>query len=145
MSHFDHLMKHLESVDFFKGFSASEKEYVRDQGLFETHEDGAMIIQEGEEDRTFYVLITGTVKVTKNSLPDQTLAELKAGSVFGEIAHFSRQVRSTNVIAVGPVLVFKLVHDLFRQLKPEVREKINHQTMAVLMSRLESLKRSIAS
>ncbi len=142
MNSFDDIVEQLDAIDFFNKFSRDDKEYIHEQGLFETVEDGSYIIREGAEDRTFFVLILGTVRVTKNSRPDQPLATLKSGAIFGEIAHFSRQVRSTNVIAIGQAVVFRLEHDLFKKLKPEIREIINHETMAVLMRRLESLKKT---
>ncbi len=138
---FNKLIKQLDSIEFFRKFSLKDKAYIHEQGLFESFDDGMFIICEGAEDRTFYVLITGTVRITKNSQPDQPLATLNSGAIFGEIAHFSRQVRSTNVIATGPVIVFRLEHNLFKRLTPEIREKINHETMAVLMKRLENLKK----
>ncbi|MBF0139167.1 MAG: cyclic nucleotide-binding domain-containing protein [Magnetococcales bacterium] len=135
------LLNRLDVIDFFKDFSFEEKNWFCDNKLFCSYEDGKKIIVEGAQDRTFYVLIDGMVVVTKNTHPNDALAHLGPGSVFGEIAHFARQLRATNVSAQGKVLVFRLEHDFFKKLPPEVKLKINFQAMAILMKRLEDTKK----
>lgn len=134
------LLKKIGTINFFKDFSSEERAWFCDNKMFRSFEDGKKIIVEGAQDRTFYVVIEGAVVVTKNAYPDEILAILEAGSVFGEIAHFARQQRATNVLAKGKILVFRLEHELFKQLPPDVKLKINHQAMAILMQRLESKK-----
>ncbi|MBF0603311.1 MAG: cyclic nucleotide-binding domain-containing protein [Nitrospirae bacterium] len=134
------LLRKLDEIDFFKDFSSEERAWFCDHKVFRSYEDGKKIIVEGAQDRTFYVLIDGVVVVTKNANPDEVLAKLEVGAVFGEIAHFARQQRATNVLAQGKILVFRLEHEFFKQLPPDVKLKINHQAMAILMHRLESKK-----
>ncbi|MBF0110077.1 MAG: cyclic nucleotide-binding domain-containing protein [Magnetococcales bacterium] len=136
------LLSRLDTIDFFKEFTPDERAWFCDNSLFCSYQDGKKIIIEGAQDRTFYVLIDGTVLVTKNAVPNEILARLESGAVFGEIAHFARQQRATNVLAQGRVLVFRLEHDIFKKLPAEVKLKINHQAMAILMHRLESRKNS---
>ncbi|MBF0146667.1 MAG: cyclic nucleotide-binding domain-containing protein [Magnetococcales bacterium] len=136
------LLSKIATIEFFNDFSDAERAWFCDNELFCFYQDGKKIIVEGAQDRTFYVLIDGTVLVTKNAVPDEILAQLGPGSVFGEIAHFARQQRATNVLAQGRVLVFRLEHDLFKKLPAEAKLKINHQAMAILMHRLESKKNS---
>ena len=135
------LLADLNKISFFDEFSALEKKYICEKGLFGEYQSGETIIREGESDRTFFVVIEGQIKITKNSHPDQVIAELGPGAVFGEIAHFARQVRSTNVIAAAVVSVFKLEHDRFKGLDSNIKVKINHQTMAILMRRLEDMQK----
>lgn len=136
------LFTKLGTIDFFKDFSADEKNYFLVNKMFCAYPDGKKIIVEGAQDRTFYVLIDGRATVTKNANPDVVLAELDPGSVFGEIAHFARQQRATNVLAKGNVFAFRLEHDHFKKLPAEVKLKINFQAMAILMQRLEKTKKS---
>ncbi|MBF0423716.1 MAG: cyclic nucleotide-binding domain-containing protein [Magnetococcales bacterium] len=136
------LLDKLAAIDFFKDFSHEEREWFCDNKMFCSYESGKRIIIEGAQDRTFYVVIDGAVSVTKNAVPNQILASLGPGSVFGEIAHFARQQRATNVYAQGSVLVFRLEHDLFKKLPADVKLKINYQAMAILMKRLEQAKKS---
>ncbi|HIJ84255.1 MAG TPA: cyclic nucleotide-binding domain-containing protein, partial [Magnetococcales bacterium] len=87
------LLKKVDEVDFFNEFSSEERAWFCDNKMFCSYEDGKKIIVEGAQDRTFYVVIDGTVTVTKNSVPNEVLAHLGPGAVFGEIAHFARQQR----------------------------------------------------
>lgn len=75
----------LERLDFFAAFTPAEK--VRIAGFhthFSVYPAGATIITEGDvADQSFFVLLAGTVSVTKGAAPVR-ITRLEPGDVFGE-------------------------------------------------------------
>ena len=78
------------------------------------YDAGEPIVVEGSQDRSLYLIETGTVRVSgRVELEDQRhiqpgLCDLGAGEVFGELSLFESAPRSASVVAVGPcdLLVF---------------------------------------
>ena len=137
---FERLHQRLTDISFFSEFSEEEMHHIEESGFFKIIEPEQYIIQEGETERTLYVLVTGSVRVTKNSEPSRTLATLKPGTLFGEIAYVARQTRSTNIIANKKSIVFRLEEKRFSHLKPDIKVKVQQQAVKLLMDRLEEMK-----
>jgi CRP-like cAMP-binding protein len=58
---------------------------------------GQIIVKDGEQAVTFYIISTGKAEVTKGK---KTLATLKAGDFFGEMALLDGYLRSASVKAI---------------------------------------------
>lgn len=58
---------------------------------------GDVVIEDGSEGRTFYVLLSGELEVLQKG---QQIAMLKAGAIFGEMALFNNHVRVGQVTAL---------------------------------------------
>ncbi|MBF0126112.1 MAG: cyclic nucleotide-binding domain-containing protein [Magnetococcales bacterium] len=142
MDTFETLKKRLGDIPFFCEFTIDEMEHVHNNGFFKIFKPGDYIIREGGVDRTLFVLVSGDVKVTKQSQPESVLATLRPGDIFGEIAFVARQMRTTNVIAITKSLVFQLEEKRFSVLPPEMKVKVQQQAVKLLMSRLEAIKRA---
>lgn len=70
---------------------------------------GDMLLQQGQRDRTLYLLESGTLQVfVAPPKPATRLSILRAGSVVGEAGLFSDQPRMANVEAMGPCVVWAL-------------------------------------
>ncbi|MBF0294313.1 MAG: cyclic nucleotide-binding domain-containing protein [Magnetococcales bacterium] len=143
MEPFATLKNRLAGIPFFVEFTIQEMEHVYHNGFFKVVQPGEFIIREGGVDRTLFVLVSGEVKVTKQNDPEGRLATLHPGDIFGEIAFVARQVRTTNVIALVKSIVFQLEEKHFSLLPPELKVKIQHQAVRLLMNRLEALKQTI--
>ncbi len=65
-------------------------------------EAGAVIIREGAEGSSMYILVEGRVKITKteNGNSEVNIATLETGSYFGELSLLDDMPRSANVIAI---------------------------------------------
>ena len=72
---------------------------------------GRALIKEGSVGREFFVLIDGTVKVTKNG---KKVAELKGGDWLGEIALLTDKPRTATVTATSAVDVLVITDRRFR-------------------------------
>ncbi|NEO32091.1 MAG: cyclic nucleotide-binding domain-containing protein [Symploca sp. SIO3C6] len=56
------------------------------------------IVTQGEEGRSLYIVVSGTVRV---HIEDRDLAQLKQGDCFGEMAVFDAEPRSASVTTIG--------------------------------------------
>jgi len=110
--------------------------------ISEMHEftKGAKVIEQGNTDRSMYLIISGEVEVVHHGdAGDTMLATLKAGDVFGEIGFVHEIERTADVVASGAVKVLKfdferLAHDL--RYFPRIVAKLNFNISYILGERL---------
>ena len=146
--------KFIDSLPFFKEFSAAEREkVVQTSGVFEKYKAGKVILSEGEKTAAVFVILKGTiaiqkkvkVDVTENHIPPQkqvdlTIKELKAGSIFGEISLISQRPRNSSAIASSDqVVVMKITEQLIEKFNFSIQRKIQNQLIQILVERLEDL------
>ena len=74
--------------------------------------EGSTLTREGRPGREFFVLIEGTVEVTREG---EEIARLGAGDWFGEIALLTKASRTATVTAASPVRVLVVTDRAFRQ------------------------------
>jgi CRP/FNR family cyclic AMP-dependent transcriptional regulator len=74
--------------------------------------EGSTLTREGQPGREFFVLIEGTVEVTRDG---EEIARLGAGDWFGEIALLTKASRTATVTAASPVRVLVVTDRAFRQ------------------------------
>ncbi len=105
----------------------------------ETYQDKAVILNEGDHGDWVYVILEGQAKVQKKTKKGYvTLAILREGSAFGEMAFFSHKskLRTARVVADGPVVIAGLdpvrLRTEFASLSPQLQE-----LMYTLVARLE--------
>jgi CRP/FNR family cyclic AMP-dependent transcriptional regulator len=73
--------------------------------------EGTVITREGRPGREFFVLVSGTARVTKDG---KAIAELGAGDWFGEIALLTDTPRTATITATSPVDVLVITDRRFR-------------------------------
>jgi CRP-like cAMP-binding protein len=71
-------------------------------GLGKLYNDGEVIIKQGDSGNCMYVIQSGEVEVIRdNNGKEVRLALRKEGDFFGEMALFSRELRSATIRALG--------------------------------------------
>jgi CRP-like cAMP-binding protein len=75
---------------------------------------GATVVREGEPGERFYVVLSGMLNVSQESLGDRRL--LRPGDVFGEVALAMRIPRTASVRAVTPAVVASCDKETFDEL-----------------------------
>jgi CRP-like cAMP-binding protein len=101
----------LKKVPLFADCSKAElRELARSADEIDLRE-GTVLTREGRPGREFFVLIAGTVHVTKNG---KKIAELKGGDWIGEIALLTDKPRTATVTATTPVDVLVITDRRFR-------------------------------
>ena len=98
--------------------------------------EGAVLTREGASGREFFVLIEGTVRVTRDG---RKIAELGAGDWLGEIALLTESPRTATATATTPVRILVVTDRAFRQ----VVEKMPSIALKVLASVADRLGHDI--
>ena len=101
----------LKKVPLFAGCSKSElRELAKSADELDVRE-GTVLTREGKSGREFFVLISGTAKVTKS---ERKIAELGPGDWLGEIALITDSPRTATVTATSPVDLLVITDRRFR-------------------------------
>ena len=137
----------IERLPFFQEFSDDEKaKLVNTFGIFEKYKEGETIITEGESGSALFVVLTGSIRITKSTLapvqePEEvTIAELKAGSIFGEISLISNRPRNSNALADSPqVVVMKITTETIEKFNLRIQKKFQAQLILTLVQRLDDM------
>ena len=102
----------LKRVPLFAGCSKAE---LRKLALVADEidlRDGHVLTREGRPGREFFVLVEGSVRVTRK---DRKVTDLGAGDWFGEIALITDAPRTATVTATSPVDVLVITDRSFRR------------------------------
>ena len=134
----------IKDIEMFKHFTENEKlDFANLQHSILGFGDGDFIIKEGDKNISLYVLIKGTVLITKTG-NDTPLAALKPGAIFGEMSFLSRKPRYSNVVADESVIVIKMDGEFFRKVKPEIKDKIKDYLIELLITRLDAMNEALS-
>jgi CRP-like cAMP-binding protein len=144
----------IKRLSFFKEFSESEREkLVSTSGIFEKFKMDEIIISEGKLSAAVFVILTGTIDIKKKTKTDVkenhislqepttiTIAELKAGSIFGEISLISNRPRNTSAIATSnQVVVMKITNEIIEKFHLAIQNKFQNQLIQILVQRLDDM------
>ncbi|SMH56144.1 sensor histidine kinase [Azospirillum agricola] len=122
----------LDGIALFDSFTPEERAAVEARGRVFKAPAGSVLMREGAEADSLYVLIDGTVRVVRSdSVGGQVEVGFRqTGECFGEMALVDGGTRSASVIAATPVTVFELERDLFLALispSPDLLAKLLRQ------------------
>lgn len=129
----------ISAVPLFSGLSKRDLERVALLADEIGIRAGETLIAEGTRGREFFVLVEGTVKITRGG---RKLNEQSGGSFFGEIALISDVPRTATVTAVTDLRVLVITDRAFRALMQEV-PSIALKVLAALGERLAAEQKSI--
>lgn len=140
----DQAFELIDQLSFFSGFTEEEKHFLSTlESQIYKYLPSDVIIKEGETDYSFFILLKGVVAVVKNNPNEVTIAKLKAGAVFGEIAYVAKRKRMTSVIADGDCIALKFETKDIDALKPAIPTKLKDKLIEILVNRLESMNEQI--
>ena len=135
----------LGRVELFADLSPEELERLAEVAVPRSYESGEIVFRAGDTGDTCYVLRSGSVKVTRRHSDGRaiTLAELRPGQIFGELAMFSGETRSATVETLEPTTAVALLAGDVRRIlaiHPEIAVKM----LAGLADRLRDANERIA-
>jgi CRP/FNR family transcriptional regulator, cyclic AMP receptor protein len=136
----------LARVSLFSDLSREELKSMADVAVPRSYDGGHVVFREGDSGDTCFVIRSGSVKVVRNHAGGRTitLAELRQGDIFGELAMFSGETRSATVEALEPTTAVALLAADVRRLlvgHPDIAVKM----LAGLADRLRTANERIAS
>ena len=109
--------KSLSRVPLFKRLDAGELEHLAEEIDQVNYKAGETIFNEHDRGDALYILEEGTVRIWiyDEDVKDVTLAELKPGDFFGELAVLDRGERSSSATAITDIHLHRLSSDDFQQ------------------------------
>jgi CRP/FNR family transcriptional regulator, cyclic AMP receptor protein len=109
--------KSLSRVPLFKRLDAAELEHLAEEIDQVNYQAGETIFNEHDRGDALYILEQGSVRIWiyDQDVKDVTLAELKPGDFFGELAVLDRGERSSSATAVTDIHLHRLSSDDFQQ------------------------------
>lgn len=122
----------LRKVPLFAGCSKGELRKLASIADELDLREGTVLTREGKPGREFFVIVDGSVRVTKNN---RKIAELGPGDWLGEIALLTRAPRTATATTTSPVVALVIVDRDFRH----VVSKIPSIAMKILSSVAERL------
>jgi eukaryotic-like serine/threonine-protein kinase len=125
----------LRTLKFFHDFSQSEILEVLRASTWQDYEQGEEIVKEGEMDDRFYVIVSGSVAVMRNT---RSVGQLDAGDCFGETSYVRGAKRQATIKAVAPVTLMKVSSTLLEQSSAACQLRFNKVFLRSLISRLQS-------
>jgi hypothetical protein len=133
----------LRRLKFFHDFSHAEIQEVLRAGTFQDYAEGEPIVEEGEIDDRFYVIVQGGVTVERGG---RGIGELAAGECFGETSYVRGAKRTATIRAAGAVgaagatSVLKVSSTLLEQASASCQLRFNKMFLRSLISRLQGNK-----
>lgn len=93
----------------FEVLGADEREALIREMDLETHDEGGMIISEGQPGSSMYVIVSGEVKVYTNTRGSSVyLAKLGEGDFFGEVSVLTGKPRTATITAAQRTELLRL-------------------------------------
>lgn len=107
----------LARIPLFKRLGPQELEHLAEEVDQVNYEAGQTIFHEHDRGDALYILEQGTVRiwVYDEDVKEVTLAELKPGDFFGELAVLDRGERSSSATAITDIHLHRLSSDDFQQ------------------------------
>ncbi|MCM2323828.1 MAG: cyclic nucleotide-binding domain-containing protein [Oligoflexia bacterium] len=131
----------LKTVNIFRELPPEDLQLLADQ--FEVRElpTDSVVIHEGELSDEFFILRSGTAKVTRGKFgEDVIITSLNPGDYFGEAALFQNVKRTANIQAVEFVtllVIRKKAFENFLDAHPAAAKRILHGMLKQLFLRLQ--------
>jgi CRP/FNR family transcriptional regulator len=119
----------LARTPMFRELSRKDLEQLAQVAVPRSYGRGQVVFRQGDHGDTCYVVRTGSVRVTHDHTDGRTitLAELRPGDMFGELAMFNSEVRSATVQALEDASALALLSGDMR------RMLLSHPHIAVNM------------
>src|SRR3712207_4856619 len=129
MSTGDDTARLLARVPLFADLSERDLEQLAQVAVPRTYEAGEAVFREGDSGDTCYVVREGSVRVTRRHSDGRviTLAELRPGAIFGELAMFGAETRSASVEALERTRALAILSGDMRRIMlqhPEIAVKM---------------------
>ena len=112
------LLNYIQDLPFFNNFTESQMNKILSASNLTKVERYKTIIEEGEVDDSFYILISGQVIVRKG---DKDVAVLEKGQCFGEMAYLTGEARSATIITKNECILLKFSSTLLNRLSKSIQ------------------------
>lgn len=131
------LINYIRTLPFFHNFNEDQIEEILSASQLNKVESGKTIIEEGEIDDSFYILISGDVSVRKNN---QDVAVIEKGQCFGEMAYLTGEARSATILTRSDCILIKFSSTLLEKLPESIQLLFFKNFTTTVLKRLSKSK-----
>lgn len=117
-THDSELLSYVQGLPFFINFTESQINQIFSACNVIRVEKDKTIIEEGEIEDSFYILVSGQVIVRKGG---KDLTTLDKGVVFGEMAYLTGEARTATIISKGDCILLKFSSTLLNRLSESIQ------------------------
>jgi CRP-like cAMP-binding protein len=135
----------MSTFEVFEGLSKRETNRIFEMGALRVVEEGKLLFRKGEIGHEMYIILTGKIDIvedydTGETTGITTLAELRAGELFGEMAMFEEShTRSAHALVKESSQVLVLSEEILdKLLKRKVPAQFLANIIKVLCHRLRA-------
>ena len=138
------LFELIQPMPLFKHFSEDEvRAFAAMTSALHEFKKGDVIIEEGDRMSSLYLLIQGSILITKSGY-NTPISRLNPGAVFGEMSFLTKKPRYSNVIANDTALVMKMDDPFFEKIPPGIKDKLKDYLIELLINRLDTMNESLS-
>src|SRR5579872_4979226 len=136
----------LRSVPLFSEFEEAQLQQVAQTAKLRTYHKHEFIVREGDPGGTFYIILDGSVAVTRVASDgrETILSILKSNDFFGEMSLFDSSLRSASIKTLSDVKVGVIDEKAFLEVL-ERSPKIARYLVTALSQRLRAANQLIAA
>ena len=125
----------VRDLRFFHDFPVPQIWQVLNASQWLDFRPGAEIVQEGEQDDTFFIIVSGKVTVRKKG---RDVATLEEGDCFGEMGAIASHNRTASIVAKTDVSVLKVRATLIERASVSCQLRFHKLFLRTLMERLSN-------
>lgn len=126
---------------WFKHFSPEQVEELMAAGAVEIYSRNQIILSEGENNKTFYIILQGQVRIFKGQ---QAICHLAAGDCFGEMSYLSAIPATASVVAESVVMLWEVTPALMENASGSSQLGFYKAFLSVMIKRLMASNENIA-
>lgn len=136
----------IKNIPLFASLNDNEQQSLKEHFLFRRHAKNSIIINEGDDTSSLYIIIEGRVKVflTDESGKEVVLNTQSAGEYFGEVSLFDDGLRSASVMTLEDCQFAVLTKQTFIQLITD-NPTLSLSIISGLTQRLRALSENVRS
>jgi len=123
----------VKELDFFQGFSEAEIWEIIRACVWQDYEDGQEVVVQGDVDEAFFVIVSGSVDVYRET---NLIGGIKEGDCFGEMGYLSNTERTATIQAKDFVRLLKINSTVIDQLSVGCQLHFNKVFLRTLVKRL---------
>lgn len=138
------IMDKISNAFMFSGLTQKEKLIVVDAMAEQTASAGKVVIKEGDEGDSLYVVGSGTLsctKVFKGNKEPTFLKKYQAGEAFGELALLYNAPRAATITSDGDSVLYALDRQTFNHIVKDaaIRKRDKYETFLKQVKLLETM------
>lgn len=136
----------LRSVPLFRDFDEAQLQQVAQTAVVRSYHKHEFIVREGDPGGTFYIILDGSVAVTRVASDgrETILSILKSSDFFGEMSLFDSSLRSASIKTLSDVRVGVIDEKAFLDMI-EHSPKVARHLVTALSQRLRAANQLIAA